>query len=77
MQVETLRHCWDFFHFSSDKSDVTTIVQLNWVYVLLRLRGAQSASTILRNYIDEDPEVPYVIYLPKYIFGSETTSAKP
>ena len=59
MQLEAIKLCRNV---PSDKSDATTIVQLNWAYVLLRLGDAESASRILRSCVDNDPETPYVIY---------------
>ena len=59
MQLEAVKLCRDV---PSDKSDASTVVQLNRAYVLLRLGDAESASCILQTCIDNDPETPYVMY---------------
>lgn len=59
MQLEAIKLCRDV---PNDTSDATTIVQLNWAYVLLRLDDPKRASRILQTALEKDQDAPYVIY---------------
>ena len=59
LQLEAIKLCREA---PDGESDAITIVRLNWAYLLLRCGDLDQAMRILQVALEDDPDVPYVLY---------------